>query len=258
MSLSYLSFQRPCDLTVAEKLVARADDSDTVSLETLDAAVSPIATLIARYPETFFRLLRCLDPVDADVLLAYTELRKTQKQIGALYGRIQSFAGLQIHAAMLRLSLFIFAGVPLTADGIRPILISAGLEKPNDPVSLAAVICEYASYRNWDEVQESLSLNAVRPNQKHYNHSIRMWRTRVRDAKSKLHASTDIKQQALGAYLDGLIGAGLTQRIMSAYRHRATAIVRATTPAILGQFRVDVSDPNFNALFAVPADGPRD
>lgn len=239
--------------------------------------------------ETFIKFLRYLRPADQELLLSYYLLGKSQTQLGKIFDANQTMCSFKIRMAVKHFGAFLMLGVP-TVERMRQILTAAGLEEartevsqprtlknltpeqiaeifamretsthgmiqkkfgisestlmllfypkknPAPPTSLASLIHDYAEMRNFGEVAKKHKVH--RPD-------VRKWMSR---ARKQLMDSPDPEQQALGAYLFALTDGswGLTPKQKSRFQHRKD-------PAILGQFRVKVDDPDFKHCFAVRA-----
>ena len=226
------------------------EGTTTVSLETQsDMAESDVLTYIEDNFAEFITTLRYLSKEDQELLLGYYVLAKTQTSLALLHRSTQTLCSARIRLAMQKMGTFIIMGPPtpelmsehfaLTvpvsdADGTRDVALENLLAVP-----LSKVVELYARTRSFQRVAEVLSLH--RPEVR-----------RVMSLATKvLSESDDRRKKAIGAYLFDLIdkasasGQGFSRRKMAKQGN-----VFITTPAIFGEFRIDVTNPDFAQCFS--------
>jgi hypothetical protein len=219
------------------------EGATTLSLETqIDMAESDVLSYIENDFPGFVKILRHLSKEDQELLLGYYVISKTQTSLAPIHGLTQTICSAHIRAAMRKMGTYIIFGPP-TPEIMAPIFIEAELEgllKKTDGtvVPLSEVVALYAKTRSYQRVAEVLGLR--RPEVRRV----------MRSAQKVLAARSGIKAKAISAYLLDLIdkssasGKGPSQRKLA---KQGDLYVR--TPAILGKFRIDVTDPDFNQVF---------
>jgi hypothetical protein len=209
----------------------------TVSLETQsDMAESDVLTYIEGHFPDFLRNLRYLSKEDQELLLGYYILAKTQATLAILHRSTQTLCSARLRMAMKKMGTFIIMGPP-TADSLKEIFEECGIENQLT-VPLSYVVEMYAKTRSFQRVSEVLRLH--RPD-------IR----RVMSAASKLlNDSSDTRKRAVGAYLFDLIDkASASGQGVSRRKAAKQGDIYIQTPSILGEFRIDVSSPDFDHVF---------
>lgn len=219
---------------------------NTISLETqADLIEEDILTYVHdNFPE-FLRRLRFLSKEDQELLLSYYLLSKTQNTLALIHKSTQTICSFRIRMAIKKLGTFMMLGVPTVAI-MSEILTKAGfensLEKEGRPMLLSKVIDAYAKTRNFQRVAEIYGLH--RPD-------IRRAMSR---ASKALMLSKDGHELALGAYIHGLIdkasasGQGFSKRKLAKQCH-----IYRTDPSILGEFRIDVGNKDFDNVLVARA-----
>lgn len=209
----------------------------TVSLETqADMAESDVLTYIEDHFAEFLRNLRFLSKEDQELLLGYYVLAKTQTSLALLHRSTQTLCSARIRLAMQKMGTFLLHGSP-TAEVMSEIFASSELENLL-AVPLSKVVELYATTRSFQRVAEVLNLH--RPEVRR----VMSYATEV------LSRSTDTRKRAIGAHLFGLIdkasasGPGFSRRKMAKQGH-----VYVKTSDLLGDFRIDVTSPEFDQVF---------
>jgi hypothetical protein len=139
--------------------------------------------------------------------------------------------------AIKTLCAFIMMGEP-SVDKMHEILVHEGLEEGLDNLPLSECIDLYAKTRSFQRIAEVYHLH--RPD-------IRRAMSR---ASKQLMESGEAQSHALGAYIHSLIdkanpsGVGYSKRKVSKLGH-----IYVRDPDTLGEFRVNVSAPDFDAWF---------
>ena len=209
----------------------------TVSLETqADMAESDVLSYIENHFTDFLRYSRFLSPEDQELLYCYYILAKTQTTLAPLHRSTQTLCSARIRKAMMKLGGFILLGLP-TPDIMKPIFEANGLENLlSHPLS--EVVDLYARTRSFQRVAEVLSLH--RP-------EIR----RVMSLATKaLGNGKGRQEQALGAYLFDLIDkASATGKGWSKRKLAKQGDIYRCDPHILGEFRIDITSPDFAHIF---------
>lgn len=204
---------------------------------------------------TFLKMIRLLKPKDQDLLLAYYSLRKTQDQLGPVFGITQTVCSQLLRLAVKVLCCFIiFGGVP-TAEQLRPILENAGLEEmymqpehkyfdgktteKTIEVSMSQIIAKYAACRNFRTIATELRVH--RPD-------IRRTMRYVSDALSTKGAT----EQAVGAYVHNLIDkANPIDSGDSVRQKNKSGNYMTADPAEVGFFRITITEESDEVLDSV-------
>ncbi len=216
----------------------------TISLETCpDMQEEDVLVYIQEHFPNFLKLLRYLSKEDQELLLSYYILSKTQNTLALIHKSTQTVCSFRIRQAVKRIGTFMMLGAP-TEEVMAEVFGKAGLEDELPPnaagsrIGLSKVVVMYERVRSFQQVADAFGLH--RPD---------IRRTMSRAAK-QLSESHDPRDMALAAFVHGLIdkasasGQGFSKRKLGKLCH-----VYRTDPPILGQFRVDVTDPNFHCLF---------
>lgn len=249
---------------------ANLEGTQLMSIETeSDSQEWGIYEYIQDHFSEFLRYVRMLSRKDQEMLLSYYLVRKTQTQLAKIFHATQTVCSFRIRLTVRALlAMILFGGPNPTVDQIRPILESASLERTEmqstelrdyyysdengDPkndenkikdgnltvVSLADVIVHFIGSKSFTATADSFGVH--RPDARRY----------MSRAAKALFDAKDPDQQALGAWLSLLInrknpkGAGLSNRELA-----KQGDLYLQDPAILGQFRINVQDPDFNAMF---------
>jgi DNA-directed RNA polymerase specialized sigma24 family protein len=209
----------------------------TVSLETQDLADSCVRTFIeGNFPE-FLRIIQNLSDEDRDLLLGYYVLGKTQADLAAIHRIPPTICSSKIRAALQRVGHIIMNGSP-TLESLKETFEVAGLEESHLGVPLSQVAMHYREHKSSQRAAELLGLHGPEV------------RRVMKAACEKLKESKNQREIATGAYLSGLIERASNNKRRVARRKLARSSgITIKTPAILGQFRVDVTDPDFDQLF---------
>lgn len=213
------------------------EGTTTVSLETQsDMAESDVLTYIEDNFSEFIQNLRYLSKEDQELLLGYYVLAKTQTSLALLHRSTQTLCSARIRLAMQKMGTFIILGPP-TAEVMSGLFEDCNVENMLS-VPLSQVVELYAVTRSFQRVAEVLSLH--RPEVR-----------RVMSLATKvLSESHDTRKKAIGAYLFDLIdkasasGQGFSRRKMAKQGN-----VYVKTPDVLGDFRIDVTSPEFDQVF---------
>jgi hypothetical protein len=221
-------------LTEEEQLLGNT----TISLETQgDLSEDDIFTYIQENFPKFLKMIRYLGKEDQEMLLSYYMLGKKQNILADIHKSTQTACSFYIRMAIKKLGTFLLLGEP-TVEIMHEILTKTGLENSLEKVDLSKVISLYERTRSFQRVSEAFSLH--RPD---------IRRAMSRAAK-QLNDSKDGNEAALGAFIHGLIdkasasGQGFSKRKLAKQCH----LYRKDSD-ILGQFRVDVTDPHFEQMF---------
>lgn len=213
-----------------------------ISAETqADMMAEHIGTYIRENFDDFIKHLRLLPPEDQEILLTYYVLNRPQWCIAKLYRSTQTVCSSKLRMAMKKLGAVVIFNIP-SVDDMDPILNERGLNTQVPGVLTSALIDEYRRVHSFALVAKRFK--AHRPDvRRALNHT----------AKTLL-AQERNEELALGAYLYGLIdkasssGQGYNQRKLDKYTH----VVRKD-PAILGSFRVSITDPDFEHILVSKA-----
>jgi hypothetical protein len=210
----------------------------TISLETQsDLSEDDILTYIQDNFAKFLKMIRYLSKEDQELLLSYYMLSKTQNILAEIHKSTQTACSFYIRMAIKKLGTFLLLGEP-TVEIMHEILEKAGLENTLEKVELSKIIILYEQTRSFQKVAEVYGLH--RPD---------IRRTMSKAAK-QLNESKDGKEAALGAFIHGLIdkasasGQGFSKRKLAKQCH-----LYRCDPKILGEFRIDITDPCFDVMF---------
>lgn len=219
------------------------EGTTTISLETqADLAEEDILSFINDNFDRFLRTLRFLKKEDQELLLSYYLLSKTQNTLAIIHKSTQTVCSFRIRMAVKTLGTFVMMGEP-TEELLHAVLDRAGLEnsleKEDHPApALSKVVMEYVRTRNFQQVAANFGLH--RPDV----------RRAMSRASKALMESKNGKEAATAAWLHSLIdkvspvGIGFSKRKAQKLGH-----LYRGDPAILGQFRMNIEDPNFGHMF---------
>jgi hypothetical protein len=227
------------------------DGSQLISIESdANTQEQDIFVYVHENFPAFLQLIKSIRIRDSEMLRIYYVLRKTQSQLGPIFGLSQTIASFNLRMAVKVIAcLIMFGGAP-TQEQTRPIFEAAGLEEQklkgnegdNISVSLSQLLDEYEKKRSFQYVA-----------QLHGLHRPEVRRTFKRVSNILLNSKVP-EEHALGAWVFSLIdkanphGTGQTER----YKAKSGNIIRYDPPE-LGQFRVKIgknSDELLDQLFA--------
>ena len=215
------------------------EGATTISLETqADLAEEDILSFINDNFDRFLKTLRFLKKEDQELLLSYYLLSKTQNTLAIIHKSTQTVCSFRIRMAVRTLGTFMLVGGEPTEELLHEVLEKAGLEDSLVKVPLSSVIMHYTRTRNFQQV--ALHFGLHRPDV----------RRAMSRASKALMDSKDGKEAAVAAWTHSLIdkvspvGAGFSKRKSQKMGH-----LYRSDPAILGQFRMSITDPNFDAMF---------
>ena len=229
-------------ITSARAMLLSEDDqlegTTTISLETqADMTEEDILTYVIENFSEFLKMLRFLKKEDQELLLSYYLLSKTQNTLAIIHKSTQTVCSFRIRMAVKTLACFIMMGEP-TIERMHEILVSAELENSIDKVPLSEIIDLYAKTRSFQRIAEV-----------HHLHRPDIRRAMSRASKQLMEAK-DAQQHALGAYIHSLIdkanpsGVGYSKRKMQKLGH-----IYRVDPPLLGEFRINLEDPDFDHMF---------
>jgi hypothetical protein len=241
--------ERAMGLTEEQQLAGMS----LVSVETQDDLLeSDINTYVNDNFAGFLRFLRFLTRGDQDLLLGYYLLNKSQNALAVTHNSTQTICSWRIRIATKKLCAFIMFGGKPTEEQMKPILVKAGLELSAEvSVELSALIFLYALTRNFQTVADHFHIH--RPS---IRRAMKRASQQLLGADSNNHSMkltpTSPHETALGAYIYGLLdkancrGAGLTEKFL----RQQVGAVRFKDPAILDQFVIEASDPNYDHILS--------
>ena len=213
------------------------EGATTISLETCaDLAEESVFNFIQEHFDKFIKTLRYLKKEDQELLLSYYTLGKTQNTLAVIHKSTQTVCSFRIRMAIKTLGTFLMMGEP-TEELLHEVLERAGQENPLK-VPLSKIVMEYVRTRNFQQVATHFNLH--RPDV----------RRAMSRASKALMSSNDGKEAALAAWIHSLIdkvaptGVGFSKRKAQKMGH-----IYLQCPAITGQFRVKIDDPDFPHLF---------
>ena len=210
-----------------------------ISLESqADLAEEDILTYIQENFAGFIRILRSLKKEDQELLLSYYLLSKTQNTLATIHKSTQTVCSFRIRMAVKVLGTYIMMGGAPTVDRMHEVLTKAGLENSLPKIELSKIVDLYVKTRNFQKIAEL-----------HHLHRPDIRRAMSRASKQLLE-SKQPQEHALGAYIHSLIdkanpaGQGYSKRKIAKQCH-----IYRQDPAILGEFRISVGDPDFSHMF---------
>jgi len=214
----------------------------TLSLETqADIIAQDIATYIFDNFKDFLTILKFLSAEDQELLLGYYILSKTQWSLARLHNSTQTICSFKLRLAIKKLGTYMLLGVP-TAEKIHEILVTFGKTHYNESVRLADIIDHYSKTRSFKACASHFKLK--RPD----------IRRSMSTLSKELLEGTDINSLALGAFVFGLIDKASAQGKGLSTREKAKiSPICRRDPSILGEFRVEVTHPDFNHLLVTKA-----
>ena len=186
----------------------------------------------------FLRMLRHLKKEDQELLLSYYLLSKTQNTLAIIHRSTQTVCSFRIRMAVKTLCSFMLFEEEFTEAKMRDVLTRAGLENSIKTVPLSTIIDLYIKTRSFQRIAEIHKLH--RPD---------IRRAMSRSSK-QLILSKDPEEHALGAFIHSLIdkanpsGTGFSKR-----KVQKLGNIYRTDPPILGEFRIKITDPNFDHMF---------
>ncbi len=186
----------------------------------------------------FLKMLRLLKKEDQELLLSYYLLAKTQNTLAIIHRSTQTVCSFRIRMAVKVLCAFILYEKEFSPEKMKEVLTGAKLENCIKNVPLSAIIDLYVKTRSFQRIAEIHSLH--RPD-------IRRAMSR---ASKQLMESKDPQEHALGAYIHSLIdkanpsGTGFSKR-----KVQKLGNIYRTDPAILGEYRLKITDPDFDHMF---------
>jgi hypothetical protein len=229
-----ITAQRSMLLTEEEALLGNT----TISLETqADLTEQDVLNYIEENFAGFLVAIRHQSHEDQELLLSYYMLSKTQNILAIIHRTTQTLCSFLIRQAMARVGTFILLGDP-TPESMKSIFLAHGLEDQLKAAPLSDVVALYSQWRSFDRVAMHYGLH--RPDV----------RRAMRFAMNKLGKCDDDKAKALGAHLQGLLekasasGKGFSKRKMDKAGH-----IYMKDPALLGDFHINIQDPDFHHLF---------
>jgi hypothetical protein len=208
-----------------------------LSLETTEESPTDrVSAWVEANLPLFMRALRCLPPDRQEVVLAYYLLGKSQNGLAALHKTTQTLVSSDLRDSVGTMGAYFMLG-SINAETVRSVLDRANLDGV-----LADAIVLYTKSRSYDSVAARTGQQRTR------------LRRAMRNAQSTLSAHSDHECQALGFWLKVLIHQSSATGTGKAARHEYKhAQMYRVDPAILGAFRVSVTDPDFPAVFTARA-----
>lgn len=210
----------------------------TISLETQGGVEEDIVTYIQENFENFIKLVRYLSLEDQEILLGYYLLGKSQNMLGQIHKMTQTTMSFRLRRAVKCLGTFIMLGVPDEATLYR-VFVKTNVEDILPGHSLSEMVWLYSECRSFAQVADALE--AKRPD---------IRRSMSNAHKALMALEQDTEAQAIGAYIHALIdkasasGQGLSDRKM-----RKMGNLQLKDPDILGEYVIDLTHPDFGALF---------
>ncbi len=188
------------------------------------------------------RLMRCLT-VDSPSHLylcgkSMIPTHNTQNTLAIIHRSTQTVCSFRIRMAVKTLCAFLLYEEEFTPEKMKTVLTGAGLENCIKNVPLSTIIDLYVKTRSFQRIAEIHKLH--RPD-------IRRAMSR---ASKQLMESKDPMEHALGAFIHSLIdkanpsGTGFSKR-----KVQKLGNIYIQAPQILGEFRVKITDPDFDECF---------
>lgn len=215
------------------------------------------------HPAEWLTVLRSLSLEQQEMLLSYYCLSKTQLILGRILGSTQTVCSFRIRMAIKVAGCFVMLGGPPTVEWMHKILLKAGYENKLKKAPLSEMIALYAQCQSFEQVAGKFKVKN-RPDVR---------RTMSRAAKYLMRGDSLAKNNffadgaqfdegialpeeiALGAYIFTLIdranpnGQGISKR----QRAKTARFVMFRDPKCVGEFRLRVEDPGFDAMFVSQA-----
>ena len=250
------------------------EGASLVSIETCEEFVDKTDkytyTFVLEHFADFLGYLRYLKPVDQELLLEYYVLGKPQNALAITHRATQTVMSFRIRLAVRAMACCILMGVP-NQGKISEVLKKAGLEEWEgsssafpiwqeskiDFIQAPGSVTEKLRKKKLplsqilDEYQKCRSFQRVADVHRLHRPSVRR---AISNASKVLRESKDQEQQALGAWIFSLIdkanpvGRGLSKR-----QAKKRGNIEMKDPSVLGQFRIDVTDPGFDSMFIAKA-----
>jgi hypothetical protein len=212
----------------------------TLSLETQrDLAEDDIYSFIDENFAVFMRILRFLKKEDQELMLSYYLLSKAQNTLAVIHHTTQTVCSFQIRMAVKTMGTFLMMGGTPSEELLHEVFTKAGFEDVLETVSLSKVVSEYARVRSFQAVAKTF--NVHRPH-------IRRHMSKVSKA---LMDSDNANEAAVAAWIHSLIdkmsplGTGFSKRKA---KKMETTLYRHDKP-IVGQFRINIEDPDIDQMF---------
>jgi hypothetical protein len=216
--------------------------SALLSIETQDCCSDvDLGDFITSNLRTVLPLMAWLLPQDKEMLLAHYVLGKPQFQIAAVQRRTQTWVGSAIREAVQRLAALVVLGPP-TDTLIEELISQAGLQEMPTLLGyrMSELFCRYREIGQWD-FEELADENRVDPAR---------LRADMRAMAKKLRESPNLRESAMGIYLWSLVGNMIPKRENSwRIAEERRSVWYRKDPDCLGEFRVDVTEPGFDAFF---------
>lgn len=212
-------------------------EDHTISLETQqDLMGESIYAYVWNNFDDFMQRIRFLSEEDQELLLSYYVLGKTQTSLAIVNRSTQTICSSKIRMAIKRLGANVLLG-GMSEETLDPLLEGIGHMYLQEGVKMSKVIVLYSRTHSFQEVSDAFGL---------YRPDVRRGITNI---SKILLASSDMKLLALGAYVHGLIDkSSIRGQGPSKSRMISRGNVYRQDPDILGEFVINLSDPNFKDL----------
>jgi hypothetical protein len=227
-----------------------------LSLETTESLRDDIGSNYRDDPALFLRSIRVLTPDKQEILLSYYFLGKTQVQLAKfLLSNSQTFCSSFIRAANHELCCqFIYPEGPskeqlhamCVAEGVEEHRVSSQRQEFRDSypvkeheidVSGSDVVYSFYQHKAYDRVARELKIH--RPDVRRV----------LKKVYTGLKASSKLDHQVVGDWLFSLAFKKATTGNRIRRRKTIEDTMHVKDPDIVGEFRINVQDPNFSAMF---------
>jgi hypothetical protein len=226
-------------IVAARAMSLNEDDyllENTISLETQqDLMGESIYAYVWNNFHDFITKIRNLSEEDQELLLSYYILGKTQTSLALVNKSTQTICSSKIRMAVKRLGAHVLLG-EITEEVLDDLLTKSGNKfyEKDKSIKMSTLVLLYSKVNSFQDVADALGL---------YRPDVRRAITNLSKA---LLVEPDLKLTALGAYVHGLIersairgfGPSKTRVISRSHMYRRD-------PDILGDFDINLADPNF-------------
>jgi len=210
-------------------------------------------------PEGFFKLLRHLSPIEQEQLISYYVLAATQTRLAPIWKSTQTILSYLLRRATKTFCAALVFGEKISQQQIQSVLEAAGLESQliktrfnaeteTVVAQMSVIFYDYMQCKSFVEVADRYELHRADMRRK-MNQTAHLLSGENLDG-TEAAVGMSPESLALGAVLVGLldganpIGAGKNPRAS-----RKTEDVTVSDPPIVGQFALDLNDPNVKSMF---------
>jgi hypothetical protein len=210
-----------------------------LSVETQpEESVMGMDVFAREHPLRFIELVHQLpQPEDREFACEYWFLGIPQDRLAVTHRWTQSLCGSALAAIEQQLGALILLEA-ITNVTVRTILERNGLDKLEEAFTMTEAFVQYSRSRDFKATAYELRVTSG------HLHSI------MRDTAKKLKECSAVEERCLGAYLLALVSRASSEGICRGRTRERPAYLYKKDSPILGQFRVDVTHPDFGQLFS--------